>query len=342
MPATAKIRRPVSRAVQKLELAPEPVLRAVPTGSTLLDLQRGIGGWPLGRMVNIVGDSSTGKTGLAIEAMANFARLYGVDNCRYAEAEAALDRAYARRIGLPSGIQLTEEGEIRTVEQFYDDLAAFLKRVEKGPAMYCLDSVDALSSEGEGERKIGEGSYRVEKPRVLSELFRRQIADVADRECLLLLISQTRDMIGSHFPMKTRSGGRSLDFYASICVWLHEEGKHKRTVAGVERIDGIYVRALNKKNKCGPAFRQISVLYAFDYGIDDEVSMIEWLKQNKTPDDLLMVPLASYTEAVRRARAKRDVDTLMQYSADLRAVTRARWTEIEAALEPPLRKYEVM
>src|SRR5215472_2895697 len=118
--AAVKVKvKPIPRPV-------EPQIRMFPSGSALLDLQQG-GGWVLGRMVNIVGDSSTGKTGLAVEAASNFSRLYGAANVRYVETEAAFDELYAARLGLPPDIQRT--AEVRTVEDLNDDLSGFMQRL---------------------------------------------------------------------------------------------------------------------------------------------------------------------------------------------------------------------
>jgi recombination protein RecA len=310
--------------------------KVFPTGSTLLDLQNG-GGWALGRMINIVGDSSSGKTLLAIEACANFAHLYGIDGIRYCESEAAFDEGYAHTLGLPEGIALARD--IRTVEDFNDDLSDFLGKT-KGPALYCLDSADALSDKAESERGIGEATYGTGKAKAFSELFRRQCAEIEKKQCCLLIVSQIRDRIGVVFgPSKTRSGGHALDFYASQIVWLNELKKETRTVTGVDRVVGINVRAANRKNKISQPFREVEFLLLFGYGVDDEVSMINWLKKNKAEEEGLSHPLDRYPMAVRRAREARDHDKLSIYAGELRAATRGRWIEIETALKPPMSKY---
>ena len=310
--------------------------KLIPSGSTLLDLQNG-GGWALGRMVNIVGDSSSGKTLLAIEACANFARLYGTADIRYCESEAAFDEDYAITLGLPEGIALARD--IHTVEELHDDLSAFLGKV-KGPALYVLDSADALSDKAESEREIGAATYGASKPKMFSEMFRRLAAVIGEKNCCLIIISQIRDNIGVTFgPTKSRSGGHALDFYASQIVWLHEVGKERRTVTQVERVIGINVRSQNRKNKIGQPFREVEFLLVFNYGVDDELSMIKWLAKNKADEAGLSLPLDKYAAAVRKARRDRDLEQLTTYGGELRAATRARWAEIEDALRPPLSKY---
>lgn len=336
MATVARI-KPIARPMTRVA---EPEIKMFPTGCTLLDLQQG-GGWALGRMVNVVGDSSTGKTGIAVEAAANFARFYGPGAVRYVESEAAFDESYAEQLGLPRGIQRTDQ--VRTVEDLNDDLADFLKKLDAPAGLFVLDSVDALSSQAEAERTISEKStYATEKAKVLSELFRRQVSQIAGKNVCLFLISQTRDNIGNPFVQKTRSGGRALDFYSSQTVWLSELGKEKRTVSGVERIVGINVRCANRKNKVGEPYRTADILIIFNYGIDDELSMIAWLKRNKADESGLLVPLDNYPMVIRRARDKHALDDLSRYAGDLRAATKARWIEIEAALRPPVKKYEVV
>jgi recombination protein RecA len=325
------------QVIRRPTLAAEPQVKVFPTGSTLLDLQNG-GGWALGRMINVVGDSSSGKTLLAIEACANFARLHGVEHIRYCETEAAFDESYARKLGLPKGIART--ANVRTAEDFNDDLSDFLKQRRGQAALYCIDSADALSSQAESARDITDKStYGAEKAKVFSEMFRRQAAEIGKKNCCLFVISQTRDNIGSMFVPKTRSGGNALDFYATQIVWLHEIYKEKRTVSEVERVVGINVRAQNKKNKIGPPFREVEFLLIFDYGIDDELSMIKWLKKNKAKEDGLSHALDRYSMVIRKAREQHDLDVLNRYAGELRAHTRARWIEIEEALKPRVAKY---
>jgi recombination protein RecA len=325
---------------------PEPV-KLFPTGATLLDLQNG-GGWAMGRMVNIVGDTSTGKTLLVIEACANFARLYGAQHVRYVETEAAFDELFAARMGLPGGIQRCGDlgrGGPPTVEHFNDDLSDFLKGLNGSPGLYCLDSADALSCQAELERKImDKGTYHTEKAKVFHEVFRRQVADIGRHKCCLMIVSQTKDNIGVFFgPDKTRSGGHALDFFASQIIWLAERGKEKRTVlGGVERIVGVNVRSANKKNKVGEPFHTIDFLLMFNYGVDDELSMIHWLIKNRARESGLTHPLDKYEAEIKKVRQKRDTETLAKYASELRAATRERWLEIEDALRPPLSKYGVV
>ncbi len=315
-------------------------LSFVPTGSTVLDLVLG-GGWARGRVANIVGDKSAGKTLLAIEGCANFARLPKHGPMRYIEAEAAFDIPYARSMGLPKDVDMInaddEANKIDTVEKMNADLSEWLAANKNG--LYILDSLDALSDAGEAEREIGTATYGVGKAKAMSEMFRRCISGLRDANATMFIISQIRDKIGVTFgETKTRSGGRALDFYSSQIVWLTEIEKLKRTVMGADRIVGVNVLARNKKNKVGKPFRQAEFSILFGYGIDDEASMLNWLKDNKA-EGLLDKKADEYKKqiaAMREAKDRSELNKIHNYLSD---IVRSRWAEIEAALEPPMGKY---
>jgi recombination protein RecA len=310
----------------------------ISSGSTLLDCVLG-GGWAEGRVANIVGDKSAGKTLLAIEACANFALDHPAEHIAYRESEAAFDMTYAQSMGMPIGVDWSEE--IRTVEDMDRDLARWLStRKNHEPNLYVLDSLDALSDQAEASREIGEASYGVGKAKAMSEMFRRRTAELREKRCTLIIISQIRDKIGVTFgETKTRSGGRALDFYSSQVVWLSELKKIKRTVTGVDRITGVEIRARNRKNKIGKPFRETDLTILFNYGIDDEQSMLDWLKKNKGERWVAPVGLEDYATTLKRARHEKDREVISGLHAELAAACRGRWNEIENALEPPISKY---
>lgn len=310
----------------------------LPSGSVLLDLVLG-GGWCLGRCVNLVGDRSSGKTLLAVEACANFARLYEPGSIRYVEAEAAFDEQYAEMIGMPRGVQM-EDG-VQTVEQLHDDISEFLEKRKKGdgPCMYVLDSLDALSDAAEMERDIEKGSYGGGKAKKMSEFFRKRIKLIEDRKCLFIVISQIRDKLNVTFgETKTRSGGRALDFYASQIVWLAEVGKIHKQVLGEKRTVGLEVKARTKKNKVGIPFRDCELSIVFSYGVDDEVSMFNWLKSQKCIDQLALEE-KQILPAIVQARKDGDRDVLNDIHADMKVAVQRRWRRIEEALAPTMKKY---
>src|SRR5487761_2481019 len=145
----------------------EKNLKFVSTGCALLDEVLG-GGYVLGRVVNLVGDKSTGKTLLAIEASANFLKRYPKGIVRYAEAEAAFDNDYAAALGLP--VERVEFADtIFTVEDFFEALEKMLDALKDNPCLYILDSLDALSDRAELERDIDAGTYGGNKPKQIGQ-----------------------------------------------------------------------------------------------------------------------------------------------------------------------------
>lgn len=314
----------------------------IPSGAVLLDLVLGEG-YPLGRIVNLVGDRSSGKTLLAIEAIANFVLHLGeAKHARYIDAESAFDATYAAVVGMPKGIQVKPDG-MQTVEEFFDDLSAFLAAMpDDTPCMYVLDSLDALSDTGEMARDMDQGSYGAEKAKKLSQLFRRLVTPINQKNCLLVIVSQIRDRIGITFgETKTRSGGKALDFYASQIIWLSEKVKIKRTALGVERAIGVEIRARTKKNKAGAPFRECDLTILFNYGLDDEVSMLNWIKTCKAESALPAgVTLDGLRKELDAARRGKDRAAVRVIARTLQTAVQHQWQLIEKRLEPPMRKYD--
>lgn len=309
----------------------------IPSGSHMLDLVLG-GGYAGGRVVNVVGDRSAGKTALLVEACASFVKYVGsVEDTRYVEAESAFDESYADTIGMPRGLK-TSSG-IDTVEDFYNDLSTFLKEHPKGPSLYGLDSLDALSDAAEMDRELDKGSYGASKARMLSQVFRRIIRPLEDANCTLFVISQVRENIGVTFGDKySRSGGKALDFYASQILWLAHKKRLSRTVKGSERVIGTEVRAWTKKNKVAPPFREADITILFNYGMDDEETMLSWLESNKATDGLGADP-KEIRSALAKARRNQERDVVNDIASELKSACTARWNEIEDALRPSLSKY---
>lgn len=321
------------------------------SGSTMLDLALG-GGWPLGRIFNIVGDKSTGKTLLAIEAFANFKLAFPKGRMRYAEAESAFDEYFAEQLGFPKEVERSDM-MLNTVEDFQDDLYRFAN--QGGPGLYILDSLDALSDKAEvtkfekdfekrqkardkgREVEDEKGSYGTAKAKKMSEMFRLMVKDMSKAQVSVGIISQIRDKIGVMFgETKTRSGGHALDFYASQVLWLSEVGKIDRTVNKVTRTDGVSIHSKVKKNKVGTPFREADYDIIFRYGIDDEVSMIDWLLEVKSLTDESGKDLKRKLIVAREAK---DFPTLVTLRNQLKQDCISLWNKIEEEHKPPISKY---
>ena len=259
----------------------------ISSGCTTLDCVLG-GGWPLGRIVNVVGDRSTGKTLLAMEAIANFFLKYDTGWARYVEAESAFDSDYATALGIPMS-RVENKNDLDTVEAVFEDLDAI---AYKEPGLYIVDCLDALSDKAEMERGIGEGSYGAAKAKKLSELFRRLVRKLSKKKICVMIISQVRDNIGITFGEKhSRSGGKALDFYASQILWLAHIKTNSREINKVKRPVSVRIKARCKKNKIGLPFRECEFNIRFGYGIEDTEACQEFLTTigktvPKTPEAL--------------------------------------------------------
>ncbi len=273
-------------------------LELVNTGSTILNLaisNRVNGGYPIGRVTNIVGDKSSGKTLLAIEALAIAVRKLSKTKtvvARYVEVESAFDKPYAARLGLPvDEVEFpndpeSDENPIETVEDWFKDIEVQSKRDDYDAMVYVVDSLDALTSKDEQKTDIDKGTFGGAKPKKVNELFRRLVRIIEKKNITLIITSQMKQKIGVTFgEKKTRSGGKALDYFSSVIIWLAELGKLKKGKLKRERVVGLKILAKIKKNKVWIPFREANYNILFNYGIDDIGSMLDFLKDHKTYTD---------------------------------------------------------
>ncbi len=311
---------------------PNDKIQFISTGCTILDCTLG-GGWALGRIANIVGDRSTAKTALATEAVINFLRSHPEGAAFYRETEAAFDHSYAESMGLPlDKVDFgNDEEPLMTVEAFARDLDVFIDKQTKAgkPGIYVLDSLDALSDDAEMAREVGEGSYGMAKAKNLGILFRKVARKLEQTNILLLIVSQVRENIGVTFGEKyKRSGGKALDFYASQVVWLAHIHTLKRTINKVERPYGVEIKAKVKKNKVGPPLRECTFEFHFNYGVEDLIASLDWLKSVGTPLEIKgdVVKMTDEEYKTLQVEASSEV--------------KRRWAEIEAKFAPSRSKYK--
>src|SRR5262245_16524095 len=259
--------------------SPNTNIQFIPSGCQLLDLSLG-GGWAESRIFNIVGDKSTGKTLLCIEAAANFTLKYPKGRIKYRESEQAFDENYAAALGMPLDRVDFGDKPLETVEDMFEDLHTVIKRKSPHPILYMCDSLDALSDRAEMDRDIDEGSYGAQKAKKMSELFRRLVRGLSGTNVTVGIVSQVRDRIGAMYGRKvSRSGGRALDFYASQIVYLVHLGAVNKTVSGVKRATGIRVKAHVDKNKVSLPLRGCEFNIQFGYGVDDALASLRWLQE---------------------------------------------------------------
>lgn len=324
----------------------EKDVKFISTGCTLLDLVFG-GGHPLGRVINIVGDRSSGKTLLAIEACANFIAAFPTQRVKYNEAESAFDKGYAAALGMPvESIDFAADDPKfptanSTVEGFFAHLEHCCdQNMGTGlPGMYILDSLDALSDAAEMERDLGDNSYGMGKAKKMSEAFRKLIRKMEEAQMTLIVVSQIRDKINAAMFGKktTRAGGKALDFYASIVIFLAEVGKEKKTINKVERVVGVNVKAKTEKNKVGLPFRDCQFPITFGYGIDSLRASLEWLK---TVGSLGELGIADKELKRRLSEINAyEEDDYLEFVAKTDALVKTTWREIERKFMPVRTKY---
>ena len=311
----------------------------LPTGSTLLNLafsDQYDGGIAPGSMINIVGDSQSSKTLLLWTIFAEVARHPDFKHYRliYDESEAAFFMNIAKLFGLPEG---RVETNIRsaTIQDFYRNVLQNIK--EERPCIYGLDSFDGVSSLEEQGRaediekgKDISGSYKMEKAKWGSEIFRNIVDNLESTNSVLIVVSQTRDNIGVTFgEKKTRSGGNALRFYSTHEVWLSIIGHEKVK----EREIGANVRFNVKKNKLTGKRRKGDFTVFFDYGVDDIASCIDFLVAEdvwSSSRGKLMTNDESFPDASYKAMLEHIEKN--QLETDLRRLVGKTWAEIEEAL----------
>jgi RecA/RadA recombinase len=261
----------------------------IPTGSTLLNCACSdyhTGGYGVGKLTNLIGDSSSGKTLLALTAFAEMSMFTKWDDYRmiYDDVEAALEFNVNYLFGVDIGHRIETNVVSDTIQDFYANILKALK--DDRPFVYILDSLDALTSVEEQDRAMKmaglkkqspkeaqTGSYKVEKPKLVGEILRVTTREIKSQEAVVIIISQTRDNLGFGFTSKTRSGGRALKFYATHEMWL----SIKEPFKSKKREIGVRANAKISKNKLTGKRRDVDIPIYNDYGVDDISANVDFL-----------------------------------------------------------------
>ena len=243
---------------------PEPIA-TIPTGSLALDLATGVGGYPRGRVVEIYGAESSGKTTLALHAIAEAQRAGGV--AAFIDAEHALDVAYARAIGVAADKLLISQPD--TGEQALD-ITEMLVR-SGAVDLVVIDSVAALTPKAELEGEMGDAHMGLQA-RLMSQALRKLTAAVYRVGTTLMFINQLRQKIGVTFGSpETTTGGNALKFYASMRFDVRRIGQVK---VGDEPVGG-RTRVKIAKNKCAPPFTEAEFEIRWGAGIDRVAELLD-------------------------------------------------------------------
>ena len=278
-------------------------VEAIPTGSLSLDLALGIGGVPKGRIIEIYGPESSGKTTLALHIVASAQKLGG--EVAYIDAEHALEPAYARALGVDIESMLISQPDTG------EDALSITETLVRSGAIdvVVVDSVAALVPRSEIEGEMGDSSVGV-VARLMSQALRKLAGSISKTNCIVIFINQLREKIGVMYGNpETTPGGRALKYFSSVRI----DVRRTETLKNGSEMIGNRTRAKIVKNKVAPPFKEAE----FDIMYGEGISKIGEIIDFAVKLDLIEKGGAWYTVGETRLQGRDNVKAYLQQNPDI-------------------------
>ena len=247
----------------------EPIPR-IPTGSIALDRITG-GGYPLGRIIEVFGPSSSGKTTFCYHAIAEAQKMFPDDWCGFVDSEHTFDPEYASNIGVNVAELMTAQPDSGT-----DAFAMVQGMIEAGAKLLVVDSVAAMVPREEMEEEdYGKNSIGLQA-RMMSKGLRKLASIAGKYKCVIIFTNQTRNKIGVMYGNpEVTTGGKALEYYASIRLRIAQSGKIEETVDGEKVVKAIESKITTVKNKCYAPYKSCVNVIEFGKGVDNDAGILD-------------------------------------------------------------------